>query len=321
MSKICEVRMPTYKRPKKLSRALQSLCRQTYPHWKALVFDDSPEQEAKNVVEDFGDPRIWYEPNPQNLGAAKNIDRCFQPITSDAGYAFMLEDDNWIYPEFIERNVDLVERHKVNLVLRNQEIWYEQHGESEDTGRTMRGNAFEEGIIPARNFQMMPLLFEGISNGGLFWTRHLLSDLQVGETVPYAGLQERCRSFQIEEPVYFGAHPLAVWTHLEGDEILRSSVKGRRRARAKQAMVKIVLRHFGSQAIELNANYARALNSEKELEHVLVESGHLRYRSGFFSPSERVMIAAKGLAKRLAISDPLKDYWKTKKAVFLRPSW
>jgi hypothetical protein len=285
-----------------------------------MVYDDSPEQEAMSVVQGFGDSRISYVRNPQNLGAAKNIDRCFQPISSDADYAFMLEDDNWLYPEFIAENIRLMEEHDINLLLRNQEIWYENRGKTQNTGRTMRGKAFDEGVIPAQNFQMMPLLFEGISNGGLFWSRHLRSELQVGETVPFAGLQERCRSFQIEEPVYFAARPLAVWTHLESEEILRTAVRGRRRARAKQAIVKMVLRHFGDAAIELNIQYAQDLDSERELEHVLVESGIFNYRSGYYSQRERITIAAKGFFKRWTLSDPLENYWKTKKAVFLRPS-
>jgi glycosyltransferase involved in cell wall biosynthesis len=48
---LCEVRIPTYKRPDLLKRALSNLRKQTYDNWQAIAFDDSPEQEVK-----FEDP-------------------------------------------------------------------------------------------------------------------------------------------------------------------------------------------------------------------------------------------------------------------------
>jgi glycosyltransferase involved in cell wall biosynthesis len=319
-SALCEVRVPTYKRPDSLRRALRSLLKQSHQHWIARIFDDSPEQEAKAVVAEFNDPRIRYEPNAENLGASKNIDKCFAAVDKPADYAFMLEDDNWIFPTFIEENIRAAQQHNVGIVLRNQEIWYEHQGETRNTGRTMRGQTFKEGIVPARHFHMSPMLFEGISNGGLFWSNQMQSDLQVGPTVRFSGLQERCRSFQIDEPVYFASQPLAVWTHLEEEEMFREMAHGRVVSRGKQSMVNMVYRHFGKEAIAYNQPIAERSNTAQELEHVLLEAGHFSYRSGKYDIRNRIIISMKGLYKRLFIADPIRDYWETKKAVFLRPS-
>jgi hypothetical protein len=82
------------------------LVAQTYSSWVALVFDDSPLQEAKTIVESFNDSRLIYKPNHQNLGASKNLNQCFdtKPYLN-GNFAFVLEDDNWIYPDFIESNI------------------------------------------------------------------------------------------------------------------------------------------------------------------------------------------------------------------------
>lgn len=70
---LCEVRIPAYKRPDLLRRALSSLVVQSYPNWQAIVLDDSPDKEALNVIRSFEDDRILYKPNEKNLGVLKNI--------------------------------------------------------------------------------------------------------------------------------------------------------------------------------------------------------------------------------------------------------
>ncbi|MEO0903114.1 MAG: glycosyltransferase, partial [Bacteroidota bacterium] len=110
----CEVRVTTYKRPDLLKRALTSLQEQTYPFWKAIVLDDSPEREGADVVRKINDLRIIYRANPKNLGRNKNIDFAFQSRNIIGGrYACILEDDNYFFPDFIESNIQSLTREKV----------------------------------------------------------------------------------------------------------------------------------------------------------------------------------------------------------------
>src|SRR4051812_5914742 len=97
-----EVRVLTYKRPIMLYRALMSLVAQSHPHWKAFVFDDSLAGEGESVVRRLGDSRIVYCRNASNLGMAANTDQAFQPTPiEDADFGCILEDDNWLFPNFI----------------------------------------------------------------------------------------------------------------------------------------------------------------------------------------------------------------------------
>src|SRR5262245_22531900 len=96
-----EIRMPACDRPQMLRRAVNSLQAQSYPRWKAIVFDDSTSSDSKDLITSLADDRLIYVRNSRKLGAAENIDQCFSPIKTVGGdYACLLEDDNFLLPNF-----------------------------------------------------------------------------------------------------------------------------------------------------------------------------------------------------------------------------
>src|SRR5439155_24506125 len=80
-----EVRMTACDRPAMLRRALHSLQAQSYPHWKAVVYDDSSSPDSRDVVAAIADARIIYQRNSQRLGAVRNVDQCVAPMPVFAG--------------------------------------------------------------------------------------------------------------------------------------------------------------------------------------------------------------------------------------------
>jgi len=56
--------IPTFRRPRELREALDSIRSQIGTEWEAIVIDDSPEAGAREIVESFNDPRIRYIMNP-----------------------------------------------------------------------------------------------------------------------------------------------------------------------------------------------------------------------------------------------------------------
>ena len=152
------------KRPDLLKRALISLQGQTYQSWKAIVLDDSPQYEGKDVINALNDPRILYRPNPQNLGRNKNIDFAFQSSSMIGGkYAFILEDDNYLLPDFIQKNIESLQREKVNIVLRNQEIRLESDdGVVTPTGQETRSKWFKDKVYSCIDLYATLFFCEGI---------------------------------------------------------------------------------------------------------------------------------------------------------------
>ncbi len=289
---ICEIRVPTYKRLQLLKRALSSIVKQTHSNWKAVVFDDSPEQEAKSIVNLINDDRITYQPNKTNLGCSKNIDRAFSPKSYlDATYACVLEDDNYFLPNFIAENIKSIENNKVGIVLRNQEIRLEKNGNSIITGRTTRGHWFEQGLYKPLQIYARLFFSEGIANGGLFWhTDRIKSNLQIGSQVENSWHQKVFRTLNIKENIYFESKPQCVFTEFYQEENLSygildnwnkkyKSLKGApKHNRGTQAILNYLVKTYDSQIIEEARKIAINANDKRTLERQLLSAFYLNYK-------------------------------------------
>lgn len=304
---LCEVRITTYKRPDLLKRSLGSLLDQTYTDWRAIVLDDSPEQEGKIVVEAFNDARIIYKPNLRNLGRTKNLDYAFQSSAMIEGtYAFVLEDDNYLYPEFIEKNVRSLNTHNVNLMMRNQEIRLEENGASIPLGKTSRGRWFRTGLYSPLEVHARLFFCEGISNGGLFWRiDRIQSNLQVGTQVQDAWHQEIYRTLQIREPLFFEAEPLCVWTGFVEPQKEPDSIKESlfslpaRYNKVTQFLLSTLIRRYGDSFVQVAADVASTQKDEAIiLERQLLNALYVNYRFQHVNQLERTLLLLKNYLRK-----------------------
>ncbi len=214
MSLLVEVRIPTYKRPDWLKNAINSLVAQTYSSWVALVFDDSPLQEAKTIVESFNDSRLIYKPNHQNLGASKNLNQCFdtKPYLN-GNFAFVLEDDNWIYPDFIESNIKALEKYNVGIVHRNQDVWSRETAIPMKASHTTLGHRYYRERMSPMELHAQTFFFTGISNGALFFRTNIASQLAVAD-VEDPSIQEYMRCLAIQEDSVYLHEPKAAFAYV-----------------------------------------------------------------------------------------------------------
>lgn len=209
---LVHIRTPTYKRPDALRRALYSMIDQSWPHWVCDVYDDDPDQAARSVVTAIGDARIRYTANTPQRFASKNIDQCFTAENPHGAEFFcVVEDDNFILPDFFAANMALMAEEKVEIVLRNQVFEYAS-GTAEARLSTVGvlDELFTEGRYAAGDFRMSLLAGIGVSNGGLFWSVRARSPLEIQYPCT-ATLQEYLRTYSVVEPIYVAMHPLAVW--------------------------------------------------------------------------------------------------------------
>ncbi len=209
---LVHIRTPTYRRPDDLKRCLTSLQAQSWRNWVCDVYDDDPDAGGRTVVEALGDGRIFYHHNQPQRFASRNIDACFSRENArGADYFCVVEDDNFILPTFIEDNIAICRDKGVQIVLRNQLIEHAQ-GTPEARLSTLGilDDKFVEGRYPPDLFRMSLIADIGVSNGGLFWSRHAQSDLEIGFSCT-ATLQEYMRTYAIVEDVWVAMEPLAVW--------------------------------------------------------------------------------------------------------------
>jgi glycosyltransferase involved in cell wall biosynthesis len=216
-----QVRTPTYKRPEALRRCLQSLQAQTWENWICDIYDDDPEGSARAVCEQVGDPRIFYHRNSPQKYASRNIDQCFSRNNPhDADYFCVVEDDNYILPEFMEANIETCRSQGVELMLRNQYVEFDSGTpEARLSEFGIFDDMFVERIYEPEEFRLSLIPGIGVSNGAMFWSKDALSELEIGFSCT-ATLQEYMRTFSVAERLYVAREPLAVWAQ-NGEQTTR----------------------------------------------------------------------------------------------------
>jgi glycosyltransferase involved in cell wall biosynthesis len=254
---VVEIRIPTFNRPGLLRRALESLLAQSHSNWRAIILDDGNIEPTRALLDDLHEPRIVHRPNERHLGAAGNIGQSFSGIPYVGGTHFaVLEDDNFWYPAFLARTVEIMSRHDVSIVQSNQ--WIEEVVTDGEPGTvlsaTALGDCHAEGRWSADQFKIPMLWRLPISNSGLCWRLGARSDLRADDILDPV-LQEWVRAYRIVDPVYFLSDPIGVW-RANGTESKRSMGESKRdawrhflhRERAVQMMRRQVYASAGNEA-------------------------------------------------------------------------
>jgi glycosyltransferase involved in cell wall biosynthesis len=103
---LVSVLVPTFNRRRWLAEALQSLCRQTYPHFEAFVVNDGGEPVG-DLIAAMADPRLVCLDRRENRGKAASLN---EALARAAGkYVAYLDDDDLYYPRHLERLVETLE--------------------------------------------------------------------------------------------------------------------------------------------------------------------------------------------------------------------
>jgi glycosyltransferase involved in cell wall biosynthesis len=91
--------MATYDPPPELfAKQVESIRRQTYPHWVCLINDDgTPPERLERLRAIVGpDPRFRFEQNPRRLGFYRNFERCLGRVPPEADFVALSDhDDQW----------------------------------------------------------------------------------------------------------------------------------------------------------------------------------------------------------------------------------
>lgn len=108
---LVSVIIPTYARNDMLSRAINSVCKQTYSNVEILVIDDNDadseyRKKTEEVMMEYKDnERIRYIRNDKNLGGAKARNVGIKKAKGD--FIAFLDDDDEYLPENIEKKINV----------------------------------------------------------------------------------------------------------------------------------------------------------------------------------------------------------------------
>lgn len=123
---LVSVVIPTYNRARLLSRAIESVLKQTYSNFELIVVDDCSNDCTESVVKGFHDDRIRYIKHEKNQGAA--IARNNGVIAAKGEYvAFQDSDDEWL-PTKLEKQMKAFHSAPSNLGVVYTSFWLIDNG-------------------------------------------------------------------------------------------------------------------------------------------------------------------------------------------------
>jgi glycosyltransferase involved in cell wall biosynthesis len=102
------IMVPAYNAAGTLPMALASMAAQTFADWEAIIVDDGSSDGTADVAEAFGDPRLNVIRLPRNLGRPGARRAALD--AARGSYLCMLDADDWMYPERLARQVEILDR-------------------------------------------------------------------------------------------------------------------------------------------------------------------------------------------------------------------
>lgn len=307
-----EVRIPTYNRNNMLSCSLDSLIAQSWQNWRATVFDDANDASTLELVRTKGDSRILYKPNNKRLGAAENLNQCFQTKGYDPNsvYACCLEDDNWLYPNAIKSNIETLKIHDAHILMRNQDIFSRSEEGVTPTGSTTLLQWFsEERLYEPVELAARSIFYTGISNGALFWRTNARTDLQDPYSVIDPSLQEYIRCWQVRDPVYVRLDAALAYSDPVG-KTDRHYTSDRSFSRALQQGHRRMLMKYGQDFISKAASCSRLFDMEGKLSQSLSNIATWASMRGLLSEDLPIDInfMLRGIIKRLTVASLIANF-------------
>lgn len=109
---LVSIGVPVYNGEKYLAECLESIRVQTYQNWECFVINNKSTDNSLAIAREFQnrDKRIHVITNPEFVDMTTNFNNTFKPVSENAAYFKVVCADDWIYPEYLEKMVEVMER-------------------------------------------------------------------------------------------------------------------------------------------------------------------------------------------------------------------
>lgn len=103
--------IPTYRRPKLLKRAIESVLSQSFGDFQVCVYDNASGDETAEIVSGIAkkEPRVKYFCHNENIGGHKNFHYAIERVVTP--FFTILSDDDFLLPDFYEIALDGFRKH------------------------------------------------------------------------------------------------------------------------------------------------------------------------------------------------------------------
>lgn len=103
--------VPLYNNAAYLPECIESILSQTYRNWECIVLNNCSTDGSLEILEGYAekDHRIIIKSNRHFLSAEQNHNAALRYISSASKYTKMVFADDWVYPECLEKMVEIAE--------------------------------------------------------------------------------------------------------------------------------------------------------------------------------------------------------------------
>jgi glycosyltransferase involved in cell wall biosynthesis len=167
MSELVSVIVPSFNRSLTIREALESILKQTYPEWEALIVNDGSTDDTSDVVKEWGrkDPRIRLIEHRRQRGAQAARNTGIQ--NARGTWIAFLDSDDWWLPHSLEARLKLAQE-KLHQVVHSDCYMQTPKSNLERFGvPSMEGQVFKELLRrPGPMFQGLLVSREALSRIG-----------------------------------------------------------------------------------------------------------------------------------------------------------
>lgn len=110
LNKKATVLMPVYNGAKYVEQAIESVLAQTYTDFDLLIINDGSTDNSEELIRQYQDERIIYEPNEQNMGLIKTLNKGLDMIEGE--YVIRMDADDICHPERFEKQIAFMDQNQ-----------------------------------------------------------------------------------------------------------------------------------------------------------------------------------------------------------------
>ena len=121
------VLMPVYNVKEEYLRAsIESILNQTFTDFEFIILDDCSSNNVEEIVKSYGDDRIRFYRNSENLGIAKSRNKLMDLARGE--YSALMDNDDISHPERLKKQVDFLDNNPdISILSTAYETFPEKH--------------------------------------------------------------------------------------------------------------------------------------------------------------------------------------------------
>jgi glycosyltransferase involved in cell wall biosynthesis len=116
---------PVYNGERYLPECIESVLAQTYDNWRYVVVDNCSTDGTPEIVRAYAgrDARVSLHQNSDFLPIMANWNHALRLLPSEAKYCKVIHADDTLFPECLERMVDVAERNASVAIVTSYALW------------------------------------------------------------------------------------------------------------------------------------------------------------------------------------------------------